>query len=75
MLNYLIKYLILAFYFDCFTKESYSINFLSLSKDCKLINEKMKQQITNSDKSINLDYLLKPINLDSKVFIHRQVSL
>ena len=61
-------------YFNCYAKESFHGDFLSMFSDYGSINAKMKQQIAISDshKPADTDYVLQPINFQSKVFIHRK---
>lgn len=61
-------------YFNCFSKEFYLNDFLSFSTDLSSINDRMRKQIAinNSDKPIETDYILDPINFHCKVFIHRK---
>ena len=60
-------------YFNCFEKELYLNDFLSLFNDYNSVNEKMKKQIaiSDTDKPTDTDYVLEPINFHCKVFIHR----
>ena len=61
-------------YFNCYSKASYHGDFLSTSSDYASINARMKEQIAISDshKPVDTDWVLQPINFQSKVFIHRK---